>query len=103
MERTEKEINDDLCEVDKKLIPLTERRCNLLSELNKYRLDHCGVKVGEVVLALLPRTRNEYAEAVVRSIEYIGCGSPWIKVSFRKKGGLWSKRVQSVYEHWKKK
>ncbi len=103
MSRTEKEISADIAGVEAKMAPLEKERSKLRAELYQFRMDNCGVKVGEIIVAQSRGPEPKKCEAIVREIEHIEWGKPWLKVSFRKQNGEWASRKNSVYEHWEKK
>lgn len=92
MSRTRDEIEQDIKRVSLELSTLN-------GELRKFQIDHCGVSVGEVVIANAAGLVR--SEAIVREID-ARWNPPWLVVSFRKRDGSWSNRKCNAYSQWEK-
>lgn len=82
-----------------KLIQEVDEARRRLSEaqkaLDEYRLAHCGVSIGEIVL-------HKGEEYQVTSIDP-RWSPPWLKACKKRANGTFEKRIKHLYDNWQKK
>ena len=91
---------DEILEIEGEIARLEGEIRTLKREKQTALEQYHGVAPGDVVVC----TNGKHAgqDALVRKVRFV-IQSPWLRVSFRKKDGNWSKAELNIFNDWEKR